>query len=224
MSLAAALICSASAWAVMATPEPIVKTQADGSKVTLQLRGDEFHSYYTLTDGTPVRLEKGMWVKDASVAEQPLSARRARRIAQEKNLSGTFPLTGSPKSIVILVNFSDLKFQYKLEDFQLMLNESGYNKNGGIGSARDYFIACSDSVFAPQFDCYGPVTLSRGYAYYGGNSGGSSSAHASQMVVEACNLVADELGVDMTQYDTNNDGRLDNVFIYYAGHNERLSS
>lgn len=220
VSLWAALIVSASAWAVMATPEPIVKRQSDGSSITLQLRGDEFHSYYTLTDGTPVRLEKGMWVKDASVAEQPQSARRARRIAQEKNLSGTFPLTGSPKSVVILVNFSDLKFQYKLEDFQMMLNESGYNKNGGIGSARDYFIACSDSVFAPQFDCYGPVTLSRGYAYYGGNSGGSSSAHASQMVVEACNLVADELGVDMTQYDTNDDGRLDNVFIYYAGHNE----
>ena len=58
LSLAAALCVSASMWAIVATPEPIVKTQADGSTVTLQLVGDEFHSYYTRMDGTPVRLER----------------------------------------------------------------------------------------------------------------------------------------------------------------------
>ena len=220
MSLAAAFLCSVSAWAVMATPEPIVKTQADGTTVTLRLVGDEFHNYYTRMDGTPVRLnKKGMWVNDATVAEEPQSARKARRVAQEKNLSASFPLTGSPKSLVILVNFTDLKFQYTLGDFQRMLTESGYSSNGGVGSCRDYFIACSDSIFQPQFDCYGPVTVSRDYAYYGANSGENHSIHAAQMIVEACNLVAD-MGVDMTQYDTNNDGRLDNVFVYFAGHNE----
>ena len=55
------------------------------------------------------------------------------------------------------------------------------------------------------------MTLSNGYAYY--------DTHVARMIVEACNLVADQ-GVDMTQYDTDNDGRLDNVFVYYAGHNE----
>lgn len=221
ISLLAAILCSISMYAVMATPEPIVKTQADGTTITLQLVGDEFHSYYTTLDGTPLRLnEQGMWVEDASVAVPTPEVRKARRIAQQKQFSATFPLSGSPHSIVILVNFSDLKFQYSREHFERMLNVSGYNENGGVGSARDYFTACSDSIFSPYFDCYGPVTLSKGYAYYGGNTSSSNSAHASQMVVEACNLVADELGVDFTQYDSNNDGRIDNVFIYYAGHNE----
>ena len=211
--LAAAIVCSASVWAVMATPEPIVKTQADGSTISLRLVGDEFHSYYTSLDGTPLRLnEQGMWIKDASVAVMPEKARKARRIAQQKEFSATFPLSGSPHSVVILVNFSDQQFRYTREDFERMLNVSGYSENGGVGSARDYFIASSDSIFSPIFDCYGPVTLSRNSAYY--------DQHTGAMIVEACNRVSDELGVDMAQYDTNNDGRLDNVFVYYAGHNE----
>ena len=211
--LAAAIVCSTSVWAVMATPEPIVKTQADGSTVTLKLVGDEFHSYYTSMDGTPLRLnERGMWVEDASVAIMPEKARRARRMAQQQQFAATFPLTGSPHSVVILVNFSDSKFRYKQEDFDKMLNVSGYSDNGGVGSARDYFIASSDSIFSPIFDCYGPVTLAHNSAYY--------DAHTSAMIVEACMKVSDELGVNMAQYDTNNDGRLDNVFVYYAGHNE----
>ena len=216
------LICwvSLASYAVVASPEPIEMVQADGSKVTLKMVGDEFHHYYTTPDGRPMRCNaKGIWVEDESVKEEPQAASRARRVAKERQISGSYPLTGSPKSLVILVNFKDLKFKYTLEDFQKMLNVSGYSENGGVGSARDYFIASSDSVFSPQFDCYGPVTVSQGYAYYGGNSGSSSSIHASQMVIEACNLV-EEMGIDMAQYDTNNDGRLDNVFIYYAGHNE----
>ena len=213
LTLLAVCLCSVSMWAVMATPEPIVKTQADGSTVTLQLVGDEFHSYYTRMDGTPVRLNKqGMWVNDESVVVPSESARKARRIAQQKQFDANFPLTGSPHSVVILVNFSDLKFKYTKESFEKMLNESGYSENGGVGSARDYFTACSDSIFTPYFDCYGPVELSRKYEYY--------DNHAAQMVVEACNIVSEDLGVDMSIYDTNNDGRLDNVFIYFAGHNE----
>lgn len=213
LSLAAALCVSASMWGVVATPELIVKTQADGSTVTLKLVGDEFHSYYTRTDGTPVRLnKKGMWVDDLSVVTPSAEARKARRIAHQRQFSATFPLTGSPHSVVILVNFADLKFQYTQDDFYKMLNESGYSANGGVGSARDYFTASSDSLFSPIFDCYGPVTLSRNYEYY--------DERAAAMVVEACNLVSGELGIDMSQYDTNGDERLDNVFIYYAGHNE----
>ena len=213
LSMVVVCLCCMSAWAVVATPEVITLTQADGSTVSLKLVGDEYHSYYTLLDGTPVRLnKKGMWVEDASVAKPTASSRKARRIAQQKQFSASFPLAGSPHSIVIMVNFKDLKFKHSQTEFEAMLNESGYSQNGGVGSARDYFIACSDSVFSPLFDCYGPVELSKEYAYY--------DSRAAQMVVEACNKVKDELGIDFAQYDTNNDGRLDNVFVYYAGHNE----
>ena len=149
LSLLAAIVCSVSAFAVVASPEPIEMTQADGSTIRVKLVGDEFHHYYTTLDGTPLRLnEHGMYVADASVTAQPSAARKARRIAEQTNISSSFPLTGSPKSVVILVNFTDLKFTHTLAEFQDMLNTSGYNKNGGVGSARDYFIGCSDSIWA----------------------------------------------------------------------------
>ena len=207
-------LCS---FATIATPEPLEVTQADGTKLTIKLVGDEFHHYHTLLDGTPIRLNnQGMWVKDESLLAEPQMARKAR-LAQQ--LDSSYPLTGSPKSLVILVNFQDLKFQYSLDDFQRLLTESGYSDNEGVGSCRDYFIACSDSLFSPDFMCFGPVTVSQNYAYYGGNENGRTDTHIREMVVEACQLVAAE-GVDMTQFDTNKDDRLDNVFIYYAGHNE----
>lgn len=207
-----ACLLSIAMYAVMATPEPIEMTQADGTKVTVRLVGDEFHSYYTSLDGRPLRMnEKGMFVEDASVVEMKPESHQRRALTRVNQVMASYPLQGSPKSIVILVNFADLKYTYKLADFQAMLNESGYSENGGVGSARDYFIACSDSIFQPQFDCYGPVTLSHEYAYY--------DKSTSKMVVEACQLVSNE-GVDFSQYDTDGDDRLDNVFIYYAGHNE----
>lgn len=136
-----------------------------------------------------------------------------------------FPLQKSPRSLVILVNFADVSFvtDNPKQAFSQMLNESGYSINGGTGSARDYFIASSDSVFSPYFDVYGPYTLPEKMAYYGGNSGTGANVridvNASMMIKHAVSLACDA-GVDLAQYDTDGDGILDNVFVYYAGHNE----
>lgn len=158
-------------------------------------------------------MPKGMVVSEQVQAK--------RRIAQKAQLSSSFPLTGSPKSIVILVNFSDVRFvtSNPQESFSRLLNEEGYSDNGGSGSARDYFKACSNGVFSPQFDVYGPYDLDQTCAYYGGNSGGNSNVHAREMIIHACNK-AYEAGVDLSQYDTDGNGVVDNVFVYYAGHNE----
>lgn len=144
-----------------------------------------------------------------------------RRVAQQKQAVSSYPLTGSPKSLVILVNFSDLKFVISnpQEAYTRLLNEEGYSDNGGVGSARDYFKACSNGVFSPQFDVYGPYDLDESYSYYGANSGNSSNVHAREMIVQACTK-AYEAGVDLSQYDTDGNGVIDNVFVYYAGHNE----
>jgi len=155
--------------------------------------------------------------KDIVGVIQPKS--NALRKAHDDQLvsSKSFPLRGSGRSIVILVNFSDLTYvtPSPQQSFTALLNETGYSTNGGTGSARDYFTASSDSLFQPRFDVCGPYTLSQGYAYYGSNQGGS----ASEMISEACNL-AYAAGIDFAQYDTDNDGSVDNVFVYYAGHNE----
>ena len=216
------IVFSASAWAVTATPEPFTVTQPDGSTITVRLHGDEYHSYYTKEDGTPLRrLDNGFFVEDYTVKENFASTASQRRAAsvRPREEATKFPLTGSPKSLVLLVGFQDLPFEQSLEDFNKLLNQSGYDYNGATGSCRDYFIAASDSVFQPQFDVYGPFTVDGNMADYGAENGDTHDKDPYSMVIDAC-VTASENGVDFSQYDTDNDGVLDNVFIYYAGHNQ----
>lgn len=148
------------------------------------------------------------------------ASRASKSIATTTFLKG-YPLTGSPKSLVILVNFSDLSFITPTPKtaFTNLLNQNGYSANGGTGSAKDYFHDSSSGVFSPEFDVVGPFTLPQTMSYYGVNDASGNDTNPRQMVIDACTL-AYASGVDFSQYDTDNNGIVDNVFIYYAGYNE----
>lgn len=168
-----------------------------------------------------IRLIEG--IDKAAVLMKVNSAQKAARtaaVSASSNADNGFPLTGTPRSLVILVNFADKNFVIDDEKqaFTDLLNEEGYADNGGTGSARDYFRDASNGVFAPQFDVVGPYTLPQNMEYYGGNIS-DNDKNPRQMVLDACQL-ADEAGLDFIQYDSDNNGVIDNVFIYYAGYNE----
>lgn len=132
-----------------------------------------------------------------------------------------YPLNGSPKALVILANFSDKSFVVTSPQtsFQNLVTQSGYSANGGTGSAKDYFMSSSYGKFAPNFEVFGPVTLPKTLAYYGTNDADGYDTHPGQMIADAC-AAADAAGLDFSKYDTDNDGYVDNVFVYYAGYNE----
>lgn len=206
------LVSCTCVYAVVATPEPLIVKQTDGTELELFLVGDEYGHYYATADGKRMKRNRaGAFVEEYNV-------RKASSLQRKPDaIHASFPLTGKVRSLAILVNFTDVKFSVPnpQQQYTRLLNESGYSDNGGTGSARDYFIASSDSAFLPDFDVYGPYDLSHEMAYYGGND----DQNARQMIVEAVAL-ADAAGVDMSLYDENNDGVIDNVFVYYAGHNE----
>lgn len=131
-----------------------------------------------------------------------------------------FPSIGEQKAIVILVEYQDVSMTLTdaFDYFNRMLNQEGFNDYSGTGSARDFFLESSDGMFAPQFDVYGPVTLSKNRSYYGGNDWWGNDQHPEEMVIEACQLLDDV--VDFTEYDRDGDGFIDNVFIFYAGRGE----
>ncbi len=154
-----------------------------------------------------------------SVNKQKRLQRSASEVASNVKQK-SYPLDGSPRSLVILVNFSDKSFvtQNPKDAFTKMLNEEGYSSNGGTGSARDYFKSNSMGAFSPQFDVFGPYTLSKNMAYYGENRN-DEDKNPRQMIIDACNLAHAD-GVDFSNYDTDADGYVDNVFVFYAGYNE----
>lgn len=142
-----------------------------------------------------------------------------RKIAEESKLT-TFPTKGSPKCLCILVEFQDKKFKLDnpYQAFYDQLNKEGYNEAGATGSIKDYFTAGSNGQFTPRFDLYGPVTLPHNMSYYGGNDQGGNDLRPAEMVTEACALLDSQ--IDFSLYDNDNDGIIDNIYIFYAGYGE----
>ena len=152
----------------------------------------------------------------ATKASDIVAPNRKRSMPLQKS----YPLSGNPKSLVILAEFTNKKFSITEPQsaYTALLNQAGYSVNGGTGSVRDYFSDNSNGVFAPNFVVVGPVLLDQPYNYYGQNINGSD-ANPRQMIIDACKK-ADTLGIDFSEYDTDGDGYVDNVFVYYAGYNE----
>ncbi len=154
--------------------------------------------------------------------EAGFTKQRAQRATAQSAPQKAFPINGSPRSLVILVNFSDKSFVSATPkaDFDSLLNQVGYSRNGGTGSSRDYFMASSNGQFSPHFDIVGPYTLSHPYVYYGKNKvADGNDTLPQQMIRDACQQAYDN-GVNFADYDTDNDGYVDNVSVYYAGYNE----
>lgn len=145
-----------------------------------------------------------------------------RRIAQSGVgiMNTTFPGKGSPNVLIVLVQYTDVKFTLTnpAKYFESMLNEPGFNQYGGTGSCKDYFTENSGGQFTPHFDLYGPVTLPKPRSYYGGNDFSGTDKNAEDMVVHAIQIL-DET-VDFSKYDNDGDGKLDNVYVIYAGQGE----
>lgn len=224
LTLASVVALTATLHAVPAYRGPIEKAQADGSVITVYQHGDEHFHYFTLADGTWVaENEQGMFVKTEPLSAEQVNARRSRSRynAPAKTQTAT-PLNIAPRGLIILVNFSDVKFNANntLEAMQEMHNGDNYTFNGATGSARKYFSDQSFGQYVPQFDVVGPVTLSQSMSYYGQNDSNGDDANVDKLVQEACTLADTQCGVDYTLYDNNNDGDVDFVYFIYAGYNE----
>lgn len=169
-------------------------------------------------------------IDPAAVADKILSRgearRNARRVANPAQGTGLtdalFPHMGDVHSLIILVEYTDVKFKVSdpADYFNRMLNEKGFSDDHGKGSARDYFVDMSSGQFSPTFDVYGPVTLPYNRAYYGGNDAFGNDKAAEDMVVHACKDLNKKGLINFADYDLNNDGKVDNIYVIYAGQGE----
>lgn len=205
------------------------KTQPDGTTITVRLLGDEFYHYWETQDGKIAKEQPdGTFVVTAEqrpTGEQFAQRRNASKMYQSRprRVVGTTPNL-APKGVVILANFKDTKMQssHTQAVFNELCNSTNctvnkYN-NVAYGSAAQYFADQSNGLYRPQFDVFGPVTLSQKYAYYGEDvDEEGDDRYASQAVMEACILANSEFNVDFTQYDSDNDGKVDFVYVIYAG-------
>ena len=197
------------------------RTQADGTTIEVQQVGDEYYHYMINRAGKQVREVNGMYVE---VGEAPTpavaKARRAKGVARRQRKDvGTEPNL-APKGVVILVNFSNKSMQsgHTQATFDELCNSTNCTVNSGYPSAGQYFADQSNGAYRPQFDVFGPVTLSRNVAYYGTDGAKEGDdQHATDAVVEGCILANQQFTINWADYDSDNDGSIDFVYVIYAG-------
>ena len=151
------------------------------------------------------------------------SARKAQHIKEEGTL---FPHTGTPKALILLVDFPDEPFSLPdpKKSFEQYLNGSGEPVDYGngesrnYGSVKEYFHDSSNGAFTPQFDIYGPYRLPQNlHTVYGVGR----SDNIRELMKDAC--TAANADVNFADYDANNDGIVDLVYIIYAGYSASVN-
>ena len=127
----------------------------------------------------------------------------------------------APKGLLILVNYADITFNEANNHlaFDSLANSDNYTHNGATGSCKAYFKAQSNGLYEPRFDVVGPINLPKTSAYYADNDASGNDRYVVDFVVDAC-MGADALGVDFSQYDNDNNGIVDFIYIIYAGYAE----
>lgn len=143
---------------------------------------------------------------------------RARTLSQNRaNLYDYSKFRG----LVILVEYNDCSFRYDdyADIMEEMINADNYTgesrtniNEAGIrctGSIRDYFRDNSNGIFVPSFDVVGPVKIDRSQYYANGTRNGP------QLIIDAC--TAADSQVNFKDYDVDDDGMVDMVYVIFAG-------
>ncbi len=203
----------------------------DGLTVAREADGD---FYYQTSNGVSAvkahnpeartAAEKAYVTKEAtaltleSLAKSRVEQINRRKVNKVSTRSGDtqVPNTGSPRVPILLVQYQDKKFK----DADPLTTFNEFFDNGSV-SALSYFRDQSNGKYTPQFDVYGPVTLSGNRAVYGGNDASGNDKGCGNMVGEAVQALDGQ--IDYALYDNDRDGECDVLIVLYAGDGEASS-
>ena len=200
-------------------------TLQDGTEVRATLVGDEHGHFWKAENGQAYIQQGDVYVAiDAQKAIAKAKARRAKVNAQrvqKRTFGHPTTILGDKKAIILLVNFKDKQFNtaHNNDLYQRIANEEGFSEGDFKGSMADYFKAQSRNKFTLNFDVIGPLTVSKNASYYGSNDSEGNDKFPGEMICEAVELAKQEVS-DWKQYDWDDDGYVDQVYVVYAGKGE----
>jgi M6 family metalloprotease-like protein len=219
--------------AIPAYPGKLTVTLPNGKQVILTHRGDEHFSFFTDEEGNAYRRSanqggfeqismdkvREIWQSRLTRANKARSIRAAKRIGKPAG-----NLIGTKKGLVILMQYADYSFVTKNVKavFQDYFNKTGYTDYGMAGSVRDYFKAQSYGLFDLEFDVVGPYTAAHSMVYYGAHNGNEHDIRPEELIKEACEMA--DADVNFADYDWDNDGEVNQVFVVYAGYGENYDN
>ena len=232
-------------------------TLQDGRTVIVHMQGDE-NLHFLYSDDGELIIQDSLGYHVATDAEKDSLDRRIEQysreseVAQAKALAGLrantgesiegyqlFPHVGKQKVLVLMAEFSDVKFTFSKNNVSNLFNSSSItntftNKSASYtsgqadtirrnypyysySSVKEYFKASSDGQFEPSFDVFGPYTLSKSAKYYGNGK----DERIKEFLVELCDSANTD--VDFSEYDQDGDGYADLVYVIFAGYGANTS-
>ena len=150
-------------------------------------------------------------------------AMRAKRDAKMGGPQKAMANVKNFHGVIILVNFSDVKFSMSnpKQFYTDMFNKEGFNGfdwNGkhyaAAGSTHDYFKESSRGNFCPTFDILGPYNCGQKSTYPGGKNFGNTQKVGA--LISAA-MSAYDSQTDYTKYDNDGNGSIDMVYVIFAG-------
>jgi M6 family metalloprotease-like protein len=129
------------------------------------------------------------------------------RNSSVNNIWGTTPLSGNIHIPVLLVQFTDNMSTLSSSDINTAFNSPNYLGGTGI-SVSKYYTKQSYGDLNITFDVYGWQTAPNTYSYYSLNN-----TRNFEMELATINLF--NSAIDYSQYDSDNDGRIDGFVIIY---------
>ena len=123
-------------------------------------------------------------------------------------IDDAFPSTGNRKMLVILAAFSDKAFVKTNNDFNSIMNV-------GSSSFNAYYLDNSYNQLNVDTDVVGPYTINMTMS--------AADANVRDFIARAV-TAANNDGVDFSQYDNNNDGNMDSLYVIHAGYGEEAGA
>ena len=225
------LLMTLYALAVPVERRRFMATLTDGSQIMVTSMGNENLSFFLTDDNRVVELTDSGFVltdfdRDAYVGLHSSSVERRIRMNIGALDQAQLVQMGRPHVAVVLVQFQDKFFtvannQASVNDYYNKYcngseDSSPYTGHGSSGAIKEYFSDQSKGQFQPVFDVIGPVTLDNEYAYYGKDAGSSKDISYNVFVKESLEKAC-QLKEDWNELDNNGDGKVDMVFIIFAG-------
>ncbi|MBR1804651.1 MAG: M6 family metalloprotease domain-containing protein, partial [Muribaculaceae bacterium] len=215
-------------------------TQSDGTSITVQMVGDEFHHSLMTRDGLTVgrgadgnfyyRTIDGLTQQQAhdagnrsasenafvaSLRDQmtmgAIESQRAKgRRAAARRKVGSTQVPTSGSPRVPIILVN-------FADKQMSHTKADFvsQYTSGATSAYQYFVDQSNGQYQPQFDVYGIFTLPHNRAYYGGSADYGADDLTATMVGDAIDKAGN--AIDWSQYDNDGDGEADVCIVVFAG-------
>ena len=140
---------------------------------------------------------------------EPVGESRIMRTLGPNNglLTGRQVNKGNVRGLTILVEFSDLSCEVGTDEVLAMLNNENYNAHGNFCSVRQYYRLMSNGTLDYSNDVFGPVKLSKQQSYYINQP----------LMQEALDIAIDQFNIDLTRYDSKDEGIVDALSFLYAG-------